>query len=51
MNASGATFAGEDAGIFYEISFALHPHENVIANNGCFAAPGQAGFEWGPTWT
>ncbi len=33
----------EDAGIFYEISYGLHAHDNVIINNGFTADP----YAWG----
>ena len=33
----------EDAGIFYEISYGLHAHDNVIMNNGLTADP----YAWG----
>ena len=34
----------EDAGIFYEISYGLHAHDNVIIGNGFAETPGA----WGP---
>ena len=34
----------EDAGIFYEISFSLHAHDNVIVGNGFNETPGS----WAP---
>lgn len=33
----------EDAGIFYEISYALHAHDNVIVGNGLADSPGAWG--------
>ena len=33
----------EDAGIFYEISFGLHAHDNVIIGNGLAGTPGDVG--------
>jgi hypothetical protein len=33
----------EDAGLFYEISYGLHAHENVIIGNGFAATPGAWG--------
>lgn len=33
----------EDAGIFYEISYGLHAHDNVILGNGFALTPGQWG--------
>jgi len=33
----------EDAGIFYEISYGLHAHDNVIAGNGLAGTPGSWG--------
>lgn len=37
----------EDAGIFYEISFALHAHDNVIVGNGFAATAGAWGAQAG----
>jgi parallel beta-helix repeat protein len=37
----------EDAGIFYEISFALHAHDNVIVGNGFASTPGAWGAQAG----
>jgi hypothetical protein len=37
----------EDAGIFYEISFALHAHDNVIVGNGFAETPGAWGAQAG----
>lgn len=37
----------EDAGIFYEISFALHAHDNVIVGNGLAATAGAWGAQAG----
>ena len=37
----------EDAGIFYEISFALHAHDNVIVGNGFAPTPGAWGAQAG----
>ncbi len=37
----------EDAGIFYEISFRLHAHDNVIAGNGFAATAGAWGAQAG----
>jgi parallel beta-helix repeat protein len=37
----------EDAGIFYEISFGLHAHDNVIVGNGFADSPGAWGAESG----
>ena len=37
----------EDAGIFYEISFALHAHDNVIMGNGFSSTPGAWGAQAG----
>ncbi len=37
----------EDAGIFYEISFALHAHDNVITGNGFAATAGAWGTQAG----
>jgi len=37
----------EDAGIFYEISFALHAHDNVITGNGLAGTPGAWGASSG----
>lgn len=37
----------EDAGIFYEISFALHAHDNVIVGNGFATTPGAWGAQAG----
>ena len=33
----------EDAGVFYEISYGLHAHDNVIVGNGFAATPGAWG--------
>jgi hypothetical protein len=33
----------EDAGIFYEISYGLHAHDNVIVGNGLLSGPGAWG--------
>lgn len=37
----------EDAGIFYEISYGLHAHDNVILGNGFADSPGAWGAEAG----
>jgi hypothetical protein len=37
----------EDAGIFYEISFSLHAHDNVIVGNGFATTPGAWGAQAG----
>ena len=37
----------EDAGIFYEISFSLHAHDNVIVGNGFAQNPGAWGAQAG----
>ncbi|MBP8261805.1 MAG: right-handed parallel beta-helix repeat-containing protein, partial [Verrucomicrobia bacterium] len=37
----------EDAGIFYEISYALHAHDNVIVGNGFAATAGAWGAQAG----
>ncbi len=37
----------EDAGIFYEISFGLHAHDNVIVGNGFAINPGAWGAQAG----
>ena len=37
----------EDAGIFYEISFSLHAHDNVIVGNGFAPTPGAWGAQAG----
>jgi len=37
----------EDAGIFYEISFCLHAHDNVIVGNGFAVTPGAWGAQAG----
>lgn len=37
----------EDAGIFYEISFGLHAHDNVIVGNGLADTPGAWGAQAG----
>ena len=37
----------EDAGIFYEISFGLHAHDNVIVGNGLADTPGGWGAQAG----
>lgn len=37
----------EDAGIFYEISYGLHAHDNVIIGNGFADSPGAWGAEAG----
>jgi hypothetical protein len=37
----------EDAGIFYEISFGLHAHDNVITGNGLAGTPGAWGASSG----
>lgn len=37
----------EDAGIFYEISFGLHAHDNVILGNGLADTPGAWGAQAG----
>jgi len=37
----------EDAGIFYEISFRLHAHDNVIVGNGFGTTPGAWGAQAG----
>jgi hypothetical protein len=37
----------EDAGIFYEISFALHAHDNVLVGNGFAATRGAWGAQAG----
>lgn len=37
----------EDAGIFYEISFSLHAHDNVIVGNGFAHTPGAWGAQAG----
>jgi parallel beta-helix repeat protein len=37
----------EDAGIFYEISFGLHVHDNVIVGNGFAPTPGAWGAQAG----
>ena len=37
----------EDAGIFYEISYGLHAHDNVIIGNGFAETPGAWGAEAG----
>ena len=37
----------EDAGIFYEISFGLHAHDNVIVGNGYADNPGSWGAQAG----
>lgn len=37
----------EDAGIFYEISFNLHAHDNVIVGNGFATTPGAWGAQAG----
>jgi len=37
----------EDAGIFYEISFSLHAHDNVIIGNGFVDNPGAWGAQAG----
>ena len=37
----------EDAGIFYEISFSLHAHDNVIVGNGFASTPGAWGAQAG----
>jgi hypothetical protein len=37
----------EDSGIFYEISFALQAHDNVITGNGFAATPGAWGAQAG----
>lgn len=37
----------EDAGIFYEISFGLHAHDNVIRGNGLAGTPGAWGASSG----
>lgn len=37
----------EDAGIFYEISFALHAHDNVIVGNGFASTTGAWGAQAG----
>ena len=37
----------EDAGIFYEISFGLHAHDNVIVGNGFAGTPGSWGASSG----
>lgn len=37
----------EDAGIFYEISYSLHAHDNVIVGNGFAATPGAWGAQAG----
>jgi hypothetical protein len=37
----------EDAGIFYEISYGLHAHDNVIARNGLLSAGGAWGANGG----
>jgi hypothetical protein len=37
----------EDAGIFYEISYGLHAHDNVIVGNGSASTPGAWGAQAG----
>lgn len=37
----------EDAGIFYEISYGLHAHDNVIVGNGLADSPGAWGAQAG----
>lgn len=37
----------EDAGIFYEISYGLHAHDNVIVGNGLASTPGAWGANAG----
>jgi hypothetical protein len=37
----------EDAGIFYEISYGLHAHDNVIVGNGCRPSKGSWGANGG----
>lgn len=37
----------EDAGIFYEISYSLHAHDNVIVGNGFATTPGAWGAQAG----
>ncbi len=37
----------EDAGIFYEISFSLHAHDNVLVRNGLATTPGAWGAQAG----
>lgn len=37
----------EDAGIFYEISYGLHAHDNVIVGNGLRPSPGSWGANGG----
>lgn len=37
----------EDAGIFYEISYGLHAHDNVIVGNGFASTPGAWGAQAG----
>ncbi len=43
----GLITSNEDAGIFYEISYGLHAHDNVIVNNGLADTAGAWGANAG----